>query len=126
MALRRSLLRHFPGAAVVVSDLQGAAFREEVASCQFIVNTTSVGMKKGDPSLVPPRWLSSSQVVVDIVYKPLRTPLIRSAEKAGARFLNGLGMLLYQGAIAFRLWTGKSAPVDVMMRALRSAPQIRP
>jgi shikimate dehydrogenase len=126
MALRRGLLRHFPDAEVAVSQLRGAAFREEVASCQFIVNTTSVGMKKGDPSLVPPRWMSSSHVVVDIVYKPLRTPLIRSAEKAGARFLNGLGMLLYQGAIDFRLWTGKSAPVDVMKRALRSAPQIRP
>jgi shikimate dehydrogenase len=62
---------------------------------------------------------------LDIVNRPLRTPLIRAAGKAGARTFNGRGMLLYQGALAFRLWTGKSAPVDVMKRALRSAPTQR-
>jgi len=125
LALRRSLLRHFPEATVDVAGLDGSAFRDSVGAARFIVNTTAVGMKKRDRSIVPSRLISSSHVVVDIVYKPLRTPLIRAAEKAGARTFNGLGMLLYQGVLAFRLWTGKPAPVDVMKRALRSAPSQR-
>jgi shikimate dehydrogenase len=125
-SLRRRLQRFHPGVEIEVSGLSGRNFREAVASSQVLVNTTSVGMARRDPSIVPGRHLSPSHLVVDIVYKPLRTPLLRAAERSGARFLNGLGMLLYQGALAFRIWTGRTAPVDVMKRALRSAPEIRP
>lgn len=120
-ALRRRLVKFFPETDVAVSSMGSAVFREMIATSQVLVNTTSVGMRKGDQSLVPARLISSSHLVVDIVYKPLRTPLIRAAEQAGARFLNGLGMLLFQGVLAFKIWTGKSPPVDVMKRALRTA-----
>jgi shikimate dehydrogenase len=57
-------------------------------------------------------------VVVDIVYKPLRTRLLQQAEAVGARTVDGLGMLVHQAARAFELWTGQRAPVDIMRQAL--------
>ena len=56
-----------------------------------------------------------------MVYNPIETPLLRDAKAAGARTLGGLGMLVYQGAKAFELWTGKEAPVDIMFEAARGA-----
>ena len=53
-----------------------------------------------------------------MVYRPAETPLLQAARQAGCRFANGLGMLLHQGAKAFEIWTGKSAPVRVMRDAL--------
>jgi len=54
--------------------------------------------------------------VVDIVYNPLKTRLMRDAEKAGAMTIGGLDMLVWQGALAFEIWTGRRAPLDVMRR----------
>jgi len=56
-----------------------------------------------------------------VVYNPMETPLLSTAKKAGARTLGGLPMLVYQGAASFELWTGKSAPIDIMMRAAKRA-----
>jgi shikimate dehydrogenase len=57
-------------------------------------------------------------VVCDAVYEPLATNLLRTAARHGLRTLDGLVLLLYQGVLAFELWTGKPAPVAVMARAL--------
>ena len=65
---------------------------------------------------IPPRIL-----VYDLVYNPPETPLLVESLKAGARTLNGLTMLVYQGAASFQLWTGRKAPVEVMTAAARSA-----
>ncbi|MDR3630107.1 MAG: shikimate dehydrogenase [Desulfocapsaceae bacterium] len=84
-----------------------------------LVNATSVGMSpRLDASPVPAAILPAYQVVMDIVYAPLQTTLLREAEQAGCRTINGLEMLLYQGVAQFELWTGLSAPVEVMRRAL--------
>jgi shikimate dehydrogenase len=92
--------------------------------CDLLVNCTSVGMKDSSAEgksplgmgLIPKRAL-----VYDVVYNPLETPLLSAAKKAGARTLGGLPMLVYQGAASFELWTGESAPVDIMMRAAKRA-----
>jgi len=55
--------------------------------------------------------------VYDMVYTPLETPLARAAREAGAMFVGGLWMLIYQGAASFELWTGTKAPVEVMYEA---------
>ena len=62
-------------------------------------------------------------VVVDIVYKPLETQLLQQARAAGARTVDGLGMLVHQGARAFEIWTGVAPPVDVMRSAIQSTQQ---
>jgi shikimate dehydrogenase len=71
-----------------------------------------------DVSPVPHEILSRFQVVMDIVYAPLETKLLREAKDAGCQVINGLEMLLYQGVAQFELWTGKPAPVELMRRKL--------
>lgn len=88
----------------------------------FIVNATTVGMSATqDQSLVPAHWLQDGMVVLDMVYRPLKTKLLKDAETAGCVCVSGLDMLLYQGVAQFEMWTGKAAPVEVMRRALEEA-----
>jgi shikimate dehydrogenase len=88
-------------------------------SGKILINATSVGMQPNIAvSPVPARILSHFQVVMDIVYAPLRTRLLQEAESAGCKTINGLEMLLYQGVAQFEQWTGRAAPVEVMRRAL--------
>ncbi len=85
-----------------------------------LINTTSVGMVPAvDTTPVDHTLLSRFTVVMDIVYAPLATRLLREAGDAGCQVIDGLSMLLYQGAAQFELWTGREAPVEVMRRVLR-------
>lgn len=91
-------------------------------AAEAVVNATSVGMgTMRDMSLVPQAKIGSFPVVMDIVYAPLQTRLLKEAEEAGCRTINGLQMLLYQGAAQFELWTGQEAPVAVMAAELKNA-----
>jgi shikimate dehydrogenase len=87
----------------------------------LVVNATSLGLKVEDPMpLDPGRFdLKRTKAVYDMIYRPAETALLRSAKQAGCQVANGLGMLLYQGAKALEIWTGKPAPLDVMRAALR-------
>lgn len=86
-----------------------------------LVNATSVGMApEVEATPVPHTFLKGIPAVMDIVYSPLRTRLLREAEEAGCRTVNGLSMLLYQGAAQFELWTGREAPIDMMQKILFS------
>jgi len=97
------------------------ALSELAAEAELIVNTTSLGLHEGDP--LP--WDASiafrpDQIVYDLVYnRP--TGLLALTSAYGARAIDGLGMLVRQGALAFELWTGVTAPVDVMFEAVREA-----
>ncbi len=82
-----------------------------------VIQATPMGMNMNDPSPVPAEWLNRSLAVYDLVY-PGPTSLLRIAEQVGARHAAGLGMLVHQGALAFTIWTGRRAPIDVMRRAL--------
>jgi shikimate dehydrogenase len=87
---------------------------ESIATADIIVNATSVGMAGGgDPSGLPPgvEALREGQIVVDIVYSPLTTAFLSSARAKGARTVDGLWMLIYQGAKAFGIWTGRPFPI---------------
>jgi shikimate dehydrogenase len=89
-----------------------------VPRAEIIVNSTSVGMNEGDRRLIDGRLLHSGQVVFDIVYNR-ETELLKDAELAGAVAIDGVSMLVYQGAEAIRIWTGKEAPAGVMEKAVR-------
>jgi len=87
----------------------------------MLVNTTSVGMApKIDQTLVPETMLENIPAVMDIVYAPAETRLLREAKQSGCRTVDGRYMLLYQGVAQFELWTGQKAPVDVMKEKLFS------
>ncbi len=84
-----------------------------------LVNATSVGMVPDtEKTPVPKDLLSGFKVVMDIVYAPLQTRLIKEAQSVGCQTVDGLSMLLYQGAAQFKLWTGREAPLDVMREVL--------
>jgi shikimate dehydrogenase len=95
---------------------------DDVGTVDIVVNATSIGMgvRPEDPPVLPfdPDLLRPGQVVADLVYQPIRTGLLRAAEARGARTVNGVGMLLYQAAYAFELWTGVAAPVTAMRQAV--------
>lgn len=87
-----------------------------------IVNCTSVGMEGTGTEAASPcdfPAASGNQLAVDIVYKPESTAFLTAASGAGLKTMGGLPMLIYQGALAFELWTGVRAPVDVMFEAAR-------
>ncbi|OYT64137.1 shikimate dehydrogenase [Methanosarcinales archaeon ex4484_138] len=99
-----------------------SSMEELLDGAHVLVNATSVGMHPlVDRTLVTGDMLHPGLVVFDIVYNPLKTRLILEAEAAGARIVTGEMMLVYQGAEAFRIWTGVLPPVDVMKRAVLDA-----
>jgi len=90
-------------------------------SSDLLINATPIGMKDGDASPVGKEMLHTGLRVYDMVYNRPVTELVREAKGLKLHAVNGLGMLLYQGAIAFESWTGVKAPVAVMRRALKEA-----
>lgn len=91
-----------------------------VRNCDILINSTSVGMSpRISETIVTSDMMHSSLAVFDIVYNPVNTTLLSEAKKAGARTIDGVMMLVYQGAGAFKIWTGKTPPIDVMEKAVR-------
>lgn len=108
---------------VQVMDFADESLDQAVAGAEILVNTTSLGMAPagGCPLNEQLHLLHPGQLVCDIVYRPRSTPWLQAAAAAGCQTLGGLGMLLYQGAEAFQLWTGQPAPIAVMRQALVQA-----
>jgi shikimate dehydrogenase len=93
----------------------------EIDRIDLIINATSLGMKPGDAAVVPGPLLQAQHLVYDMVYSPPRTRLMSEAGDVGARAANGLGMLLWQGALAFEFWFERPAPVEAMREGLMGA-----
>jgi shikimate dehydrogenase len=89
----------------------------ELARAKVLVNATSVGLRD-DESPIPGELIPPDLLVMDLIYNPPRSRLLRDAEAAGCQVLNGETMLLHQGAAAFALWTGQAAPVELMREQL--------
>lgn len=94
--------------------------KEEIASSVLFINATGMGMKplEGQTYIPDTTFFRPDLVVLDIVYAPRETALLKLAKEAGCRTLNGLGMMLFQGAAAFKLWTGKEMPIEYMKEVL--------
>jgi shikimate dehydrogenase len=88
----------------------------------LVANTTSVGLHGEDPfdSLPLTTGLNGGQTVVDLAYGSSPTKLIEAAEKAGARTVDGIDILVHQGARSFEIWTGRKPPLGVMYEAARA------
>ena len=100
------------------APLTSRRMKEFVDSADLIVNASTMGMKRRNNPPIKKVWLHSNQTVFDIVYDPPVTALLKNARSAGAQTIDGLEMLLNQGAISFSLWTGRSPPITEMRRAL--------
>ncbi len=96
------------------------ALRREIADSVLLANATNVGMGelKGQCLIPDGSYLRPELVVTDVIYSPAQTALLALAEECGCRTINGLGMMLYQGAAAFKLWTGKDMPIEAVKAAL--------
>lgn len=109
----------------LASDVSGASghgldeLETLIEDADVLVNATSVGMEE-DRSPVPADALHGDLAVLDAVYSPIETRLLREAGAAGATTVDGAWMLLFQGVEAFELWTGREAPVSSMNEALRA------
>lgn len=120
-ALAAHMRQHLPRADVQPHDLAQLAQIAAETAVPLIVNTTPLGMSPHVDSTVWPDAVPfpAGAVVYDLVYNPPQTRLMQQAVAAGCRAFNGLGMLLYQGALAFTLWTGAQPDVAVMRQALQ-------
>ncbi|MGA3290472.1 MAG: shikimate dehydrogenase [Candidatus Bathyarchaeia archaeon] len=99
-------------------ELSPSAVKDNLADSEVLINATSIGMKPNDnQTLVAPEWLKPDLVVMDIVYNPLETRLVKDAKAEGAKVVSGVEMLIYQGAVSFEIWTACKAPVEVMRKA---------
>src|SRR5829696_3722153 len=112
-----------PEAGAAVASLAGprgtTGTAEAAGDAELIVDATPVGMAGHEPGPpFDPSSLGPGQLVVDLVYDPPHTPLLEAARAAGAATANGLGMLLHQAALSFRLWTGEDPPMEAMSAAL--------
>lgn len=116
-ALCTDYQQRFPAVPLHVTDLPPTPEVAQVAD--LIVNCTSLGMTPNHDTLPwdPAHPMRTGQVVYDLVYNPAQTRLLELAQRHGAQAIGGIGMLIYQGAIAFERWTGRPAPVAVMRAA---------
>ena len=104
-------------------NVAGSIDELEISDKDFLINASPVGMRKTDPLPVNPEHLHNGLFVYDLIYSPLETKLLAAAKERNLNFSNGLGMLLYQGAFAFKHFTGKKAPIEIMRIALEKACQ---
>ena len=112
------LLRKKFGNKVKGGTLSAEVLTKEMKTTDILVNATSVGMHPDvNLSPVPSDLLRSGLCVMDIIYSPLETKLVTDAKSVGAKVVSGIEMLLYQGAVAFEIWTNSPAPVEVMKKA---------
>jgi shikimate dehydrogenase len=115
--LELDLEKKFPK-NIISTSLSAVSIKKYLKKSDVLINATNVGMKPNqNQSIVDPRFLTSNLTVMDIVYNPVETKLLIAAKEAGARAINGIDMLIHQGAVSFELWTGKKAPIEVMKQA---------
>jgi shikimate dehydrogenase len=122
---RALIVNRSPEKAEALADELGAEFRPlaefTTEGIDILINTTPVGMTpQTEESPVRAERLRPGLVVMDIVYNPLRTRLLKQAESAGCAIIDGLSMFVYQGARQFELWTGLPAPVGIMRMAVEA------
>ncbi len=120
-----SLLCGKPGCRAELFELSDlAALKTQIRSSDLVVNATSVGMKplEGKSCVPDPSFFKAGMTAMDVIYEPAETPFLKMAREAGCRTLNGLSMMLFQGAESFRLWTGREMPIGHMKEFLGIEP----
>lgn len=118
-----TLASRTPSTGQALASVLGCPWRSLEASADFcadiLINATSLGMGENrEQTPIVSECLTRFGIVMDIVYSPLETRLLREAKAAGCQTINGLAMLLYQGVAQFELWTGREAPVEIMRQQL--------
>ena len=100
-----------------LEDIQ--ELQDSITKADLLVNATSVGMDGSSQPIPTSIVLPEKLLVADVIYQPFETPFLKWAKEQGNQSINGLGMLLYQAAEAFELWTGKEMPTDQIWELLK-------
>ena len=108
----KELAKEFQGEASSLDQIK------KIESADIIINTTPVGLKNKNETLIPKKYISEKQIVFDAVYGIEETQLIKEAKEQGAKTIQGIEMLLHQGFAQFKLFTGYDAPVEAMTKLL--------
>ena len=119
-ALDLAALSQNNGVAAEAIAISGDEIDWAAASADLIVNCTSVGMSHGpneDGTPLLATQIPARSIVNDLVYTPMLTPMLKEAAESGATALGGLHMLIYQGVLSFKMWTGQDPPVEMMLEA---------
>ncbi|MEI6149816.1 MAG: shikimate dehydrogenase [bacterium] len=119
--LAKDIATFAPAARVESVGTEAAAWSHRLGEVDLVVQASPVGMKPDDVCPVPAQAFRKGQMAFDLVYNLPQTCFTRTASTGGAKAVNGLGMLLHQGAEAFTIWTGQPAAVGVMRQALEGA-----
>ena len=114
-SLARDLRKIFPRIQLACMSLEEG--ENSLSDCEWIIQATSLGLKKGEPSPLSLNKASSAGWVVDLIYHR-QTEFLSEAKRRKIPFKNGLEMLLQQGALSFEMWTGKKAPLREMTKTL--------
>ena len=104
-----------------LEDIQ--ELQDSITQADLLVNATSVGMDGSSQPIPTSIVLPEKLMVADVIYQPFETPFLKWAKNQGNQSINGLGMLLYQAAEAFELWTGKEMPTDQIWESLKQKHQ---
>jgi shikimate dehydrogenase len=116
-ALARHLSRFTQARACMLHEVE-----QEIKQASLLINATPIGMMpKIDEMPVPADWLHERLIVSDLVYHPEETKILKEAKLRGAQIHTGIGMLVYQAAIAWELWTGSHAPISLMRETVKQA-----
>ncbi len=119
--LRQQLENHQGVTNTTIIPWEHGPLSDLMPHIDLIVNCTSLGMNPEDSPVIPHSAIAPHHLIFDMVYKPLVTPLLAAAADAGARAINGLPMLLWQGAQSLEWWFEKPAPTTIMRQALQQA-----
>ena len=96
------------------------SLKEEIADSYLFANATGMGMKplEGQTYIPDKSFFRPELIVTDVVYSPRETAMLKMAKEVGCKTMNGMGMMLFQGAAAFEMWTGKEMPIEHMKKIL--------
>ncbi|MBI5893868.1 MAG: shikimate dehydrogenase [Deltaproteobacteria bacterium] len=119
VSLANEFKRHFKEAEILASGIDEQSFKKYLTDIHLIINTTSIGMNDKGDLKIPFALIPKNAVVSDIVYKPLLTKFLKNAERFGIKTHSGLGMLVEQGALSFKLWTKKDMPKIIVYKTLQ-------
>ena len=120
-SLAENVRKFYPACKVGILEPKKIYTAKDLIGVDLLVNATPVGLKESDPVLFDRGVFRKDLAVYELVYNPEKTKLVKLAENSGLKASGGLGMLLYQGAKSFELWTGKVAPIEIMKIGLFKA-----
>ncbi len=123
-----ALVRRASDMEAAAEPLDEIALKKFIPDAEVIINCTPLGMEPDwvNQTPIPKEFLHKGQVVCDLVYRPRITRFLREAKQAGAKIVDGIGMLVHQGAASFELFTGVKAPVNTMRGAVIAALAAKP